>query len=67
MRTKDRDDYRGMTDRELLWEIREALHVNYEDMAKVLAARLASECAYSDPSYVAAYVAANAALTTHDE
>ena len=40
MRIKDRDDYRSMTDRELMLEIKEALHHNWEDLAKVLAERL---------------------------
>jgi len=40
MRIKDRDDYRSMTDRELIIEIKEALHHNWEDLAMVLTERL---------------------------
>jgi hypothetical protein len=42
MRTKDRDDYRGMTDRELVLELQEALdkNINYRDLALVLTERL---------------------------
>ena len=40
MRIKDRDDYRSMTNGELMIEMKEALRINYEDMAMVLAERL---------------------------
>jgi hypothetical protein len=40
MRIKDRDDYRSMTDRELIIEIKEALHHNWQDLAMVLTERL---------------------------
>ena len=42
MRIKNRDDYREMTDRELVLELQEALdkNINYKDLAMVLTERL---------------------------